>query len=329
MSLLLSLFALVGRLGVLLGVLRSATEFTNVEYPSSGDGGTTLHAYLATPPDYDASKEYPTAIVLHAWNGMSNEPVYFADLLAAEGYVALAPDLFRGVAAESLLIPWNILSVVLAPQDRMDADVDDAIAWLASTTSSSEDEVVSGPGFCFGGSQALELARRRPVRATVSLYGSSVSELNADTSDEDWGLLGSSSPVLAIFGEEDGAPTPEAATAFAEALEARGVEHFNVTVYPGVGHAFVNPEDHALGNQQAVDAWDQTTTFLSEVAAGVYDADTAAAADRKRTRREVAERRPRPYRHGLSWIEDHVTDYLYGKGHGAPRSTGRSRDDSR
>lgn len=311
MSFLLMILAFVGRIGILFGILECVTEYTNIEYTNTD--GETLHAYMATPPGYDSesNQTYPTALVLHAWNGMSREPVYFADLLAEEGYIAMAPDLFRGVAAPALLIPWNILSVITTPQERMDADMDTAISYLDAMGTADMDMLVSGPGFCFGGSQALELARRRSVAATVSLYGSSVSELNSETSDEDWGLLGADgSPVLGIFGEEDGAPTPESALAFQEALEQRGITH-EVTIYPGVGHAFVNPENHEAGQTQAVEAWDQVVEFLTSVSASGKSATHAT-----RRVKQLATR-PRAYRHSLSWIKDHLTDGIYHKGHAA------------
>ena len=87
-----------------------ATKFTNVEY--AGVGGVKLHAYLAKPNNASAgaaAAAAPAAIVFHAWNGMSEEAVYFADRLAEQGYYAIAPDLFRNVASEPMNIVQNIL----------------------------------------------------------------------------------------------------------------------------------------------------------------------------------------------------------------------------
>lgn len=302
--------AVLGQIGILLQILNPATDFTNIEY-EDGDG-TTLYAYMATPPGYDpaSSDVYPTALVFHAWNGMGDEPLYFADLLAKEGYIALAPDLYRGVASPSLLIPWNILSVLTAPQDRMDDDVDAAISYLEGLGTMDPDHLVSGPGFCFGGTQALELARRRHVAATVSLYGTSISELTTATSDADWGLLGhEGSPVMGVYGEDDGSPSPEEAEDFREALSARAITH-NVTVYPDVSHAFVNPEAHEDGDEQAVRAWDSVVAFLNEVAEG--DGIVATPIERLST----LQSRPRAYHPTLSWAVDHATDAMQHKGHG-------------
>ena len=93
MSTLSLIHSILTQILVLLGVLSPVTDLANVAY-EAGDG-TTLHAYLATPETGCASG-CPAAIVFHAWNGLSEEPLYFADQLAEQGYVALAPDLFRG-----------------------------------------------------------------------------------------------------------------------------------------------------------------------------------------------------------------------------------------
>ena len=128
MSTLSLIHSILTQILVLLGVLSPVTDLANVAY-EAGDG-TTLHAYLATPETGCASG-CPAAIVFHAWNGLSEEPLYFADQLAEQGYVALAPDLFRGSAnAPAALLPWNIFTTIATPQERMDADVDAAISYL-------------------------------------------------------------------------------------------------------------------------------------------------------------------------------------------------------
>ena len=61
----------------------------NVTFPS---GGTTAHGYLALPP----SGSGPGVIVIQEWWGLTDHIADVADRLAAEGFVALAPDLYGG-----------------------------------------------------------------------------------------------------------------------------------------------------------------------------------------------------------------------------------------
>jgi carboxymethylenebutenolidase len=256
---------IIGRTMALTGLIFNSSKYTNVQYPSS-DGRTTLGGYLALPPGYSEETTYPTALVWHAWNGMSEEPVYFADLLAEQGYIVLAPDLFRGVSSRSWNIPWNIATVSRTPQSRINADMNAALEYLRENVAINESLLMSGPGFCFGGSQALEFSKRNGVAATISLYGSYIDGLQDATDDEAWGLLGMFSPILGIFGAEDDRPSPEQALGFANAMELRDIEH-NVTIYDGVGHAFVNPEAHREGSRQAVAAWNQVVEFMNGVVA--------------------------------------------------------------
>jgi hypothetical protein len=145
-------------------------KFANVNYKAAD--GTTLHAYLASPtPEAAASAALRSnssapivSIVFHAWNGLGDEAVYFADRLAEEGYYAIAPDLFRGVASAPTNIVRNIYNVVTAPQARMDDDVDAALAFIKEKYATSSKDVISGPGFCFGGAQSLIFSARYEVR---------------------------------------------------------------------------------------------------------------------------------------------------------------------
>lgn len=242
-----------------------ATEFTNVEFTAK-DGITKLHAYLAKPSAMGATDKAPAAIVFHAWNGMSEEPVYFADRLAEQGYVAIAPDLFRNVASAETNLVRNIFNVITAPQARMNEDADAALAYLTALPEVNTSHIVSGPGFCFGGTQSLVFAARHPVAATVTCYGTWISEL-ANASSTAWGELGQT-PVLGIYGALDTRPSPAEAEAFRAALSERNVEH-NVSIYAGVGHAFVTPHAHEDAtdptHSQAVSAWSQVTDFLAAV----------------------------------------------------------------
>jgi carboxymethylenebutenolidase len=295
---------ILGRLMALVCLIFPASKFTNVEY--TNDQGETLLAYLATPPNYSPDATYPAALVLHAWNGMSEEPVYFANLLAEQGYIVLAPDLFRGVASKELNIPWNILTVTNAPQDRMDKDVDAALEYLLSLNV-DEARVFSGPGFCFGGAQALEASKRRAFAATVTLYGSSIDGLQ-DPDSSNWGLIGvDGAKVLGIYGSKDRSPSVAEAKGFETAMVDRGIDHV-VTIYEGVGHAFVNPDAHEAGRQQARPAWDQVVSFMNDVAGG--SGTSRHALELGTIPRSQEESHP-----SMAWKVDHTMDLFRHSGH--------------
>jgi len=305
------LLAALTPLLLFFGYLTPASEYANVSYISNGE---TLYAYVATPAEGCPNEGCPAAVVLHAWNGMGEEPLYFADKLAEQGFVAIAPDMFRGVAAPEDAILWNILTLEAIPQEQIDSDLDAALDYLLSNPHHIVDSarVSAGPGFCFGGSQALLLSSRRQLATTVSLYGSSTVDYQ-DPTTGNWGYLGAAdAPVLGIYGALDYSPSPAEAAGFAAALEARNAT-FNVTVYPDVGHAFVNPEAHESGQPQAVAAWDQVTAFLSDSLASSRRALRGRAPGvATQKRRSPPASWPRFMRH-LTWMIGHMDEE--GSGH--------------
>lgn len=307
----------LAKLLVPLGIIGKATDFTNVFYLNAK--GVTLHAYLKYPPNFDSTQTYPAALVLHSWNGMSEEPLYFADLLSEQGYIVLAPDLFRNVATCETNIPWNIWTVSTTPQERIDEDVDAALNYLTHTIGNvDKSRVFSGPGFCFGGTQAVTLSIRRPMAGTISLYGAGIDMLQDGTKDKKWANLGADkTEVLGIYGGDDNRPSPETALGFESAMTLRGISN-TVTIYEGVSHAFVNPVDHSNGEQQAVDAWDQVLDFMN-TAAGVSRrildvSEAPAQLDYHQLSRS-----------SLSWMWDHAMDFFYDKGHFGHGSEHRSK----
>ena len=224
------------------------SDLTNVTY--TGADGVTLRGYLAVPP---GGGRHPSVVMIHEFYGLNESIVRKADLLAQEGFVVLAPDAYRGKS--TALVPRAIWLTVTTPRERIDADIDAAYAFL--TTQQSVDAQRSGVvGFCFGGTQALRLGTRNPnLAANVIFYGSGLV-----TSPEGLGVLGQSGPVLGIFGERDSSIPLQEVEAFEQAMQQREITN-TVTVYPGVGHAFVSYE--ALDEPgPARQAWEEMLAFL-------------------------------------------------------------------
>jgi carboxymethylenebutenolidase len=99
--------------------------------------------------------------------------------------------------------------------------------------------------------------RESDLAAAVIFYGSGpISE------PDQLGVMGQGGPVLGIYGEQDGSIHLNEVEAFMSAMETRAIEN-TVTVYPGVGHAFVNTESIQQPGP-AQQAWNQMLGFLSE-----------------------------------------------------------------
>ncbi len=247
------LVALVGIVGffILTDSLggETAEQHTNVTF--SAADGTTLRGYLALPPNGGDAAQ-PAVIMVHEWWGLNAEIVEMADKLAAEGYVVLAPDTYRGNLATT--VPGALYLRISAPADRVDSDMRAAFAYLAEQTNVDPSRI-GVMGFCYGGGVALRHAIQNPqIAGTINLYGDTV-----DDPAELGALLTTDASVLGIFGERDQQIPVSEVEAFERALADAGIVH-EVTIYPEMPHAFVNPAGIAAGGAPA-DAWAQILAY--------------------------------------------------------------------
>jgi carboxymethylenebutenolidase len=225
-----------------------ATDVTNVTFTAAD--GTILHGYLAQPADAGV---YPAVLMVHEWWGLNAEIVEMADTLAEEGYVVLAPDTYRGSAAST--VPGALYLRLNVPEERVDSDMQAAFSYLAALENVDAARI-GVMGFCYGGGVALRHAVLNPaIAATINLYGDTIADATG------FGALRESGrPILGIFGEDDNQIPVAEVEAFETALTGADIPH-EVTIYPGVGHAFVNPEAIAEAGA-AQEAWAQILAFL-------------------------------------------------------------------
>ncbi len=221
----------------------------NVTFPSNGG---TAHGYLALP---EAGRG-PGLVVIQEWWGLTGHITDVSDRFAAEGFVALAPDLFGGATTHDSDEAGRLMSEL--PVDGAARDLAGAVDFLLGHEAVTSSRV-GAVGFCMGGGFVLVLAAQQGDRigAAVPFYG----VLKEDYPD----LSGLTAPVLGHFGEQDAFTTPDAARALAERIERESGTAPQFLFYPA-GHAFFNDEDH-LGTydaEQARLAWGRTTAFLHE-----------------------------------------------------------------
>ena len=226
------------------------TDFVNVTF--TGSEGVMLRAYLARPA---GAGPHPALVMVHEFFGLNEDVVKKADVLAQEGYVVLAVDAYRNQT--TALVPRAIWLVATTPQDRIAQDIDAGFAYLARLEG-VDPQRVGAVGFCFGGTQVMKMSARNPdLAASVIYYGS-----GPFTRPDELGVMGARGPVLGIYGEQDNSIPVSEVRAFEQAMEARGVRH-QVTIYPGVGHAFV--KSNTLGVPGlAQQAWNEMLAFLDE-----------------------------------------------------------------
>ena len=209
-------------------------------------GGQSVEASLALP----ATTPAPAVMLIHEWWGLNDQIKAVAADLAAQGYMALAVDLYNGEAAESREGAQALMNAV-----EPEAATDTLVSWLRWL---KEHEKGTGKlaivGWCFGGGWALNASIAEPVDATVVYYG------KVDKSAAQ--LANLRGPVLGHFASRDAWINETMVGAFEAAMRAADR---SVTVYwYDADHAFANPSGARYDEADAKLAWSRTTAFLDE-----------------------------------------------------------------
>ena len=215
--------------------------------------------YLAVPAG--SQGPWPGVVVIHESWGLNGDIRAHADRLAAEGYLALAPDLYRGKSFVRCL--RDVFRQLHAGSGSAFDTIDQARAALAARPDATGRTGVLG--FCMGGGFALLCAPRGEFSAASVNYG----EVPADAER----ALAGACPVVASYGARDpmGAGPPRR---LADALTALNVPH-DVKVYPDAGHSFMSTKPGALAPlarlarldyrpESAEDSWRRILAFFGE-----------------------------------------------------------------
>jgi carboxymethylenebutenolidase len=216
-----------------------------IHFSSDGDA---VSAYLAVPP----SGRGAGILVIQEWWGLVDHIRDVCDRLAREGFVALAPDLYRGETGAEPDAAARLMMDLEIP--RVLRDLDSAVLELLST------HAVEGPkvgvaGFCMGGQLALAAGSQNGrIGAVVDFYGVHP-EVTPDFSD-------CRAPVLAVFAENDESIPAAAVSRLASELQAAGVRA-SVRTIPGARHGFMNDSrPDAYDAKAAADGWDTMLAFF-------------------------------------------------------------------
>jgi carboxymethylenebutenolidase len=188
-----------------------------------------FNAYVATPDGAARA----AVIVIQEIFGVNAVMRDIADGLAAQGYVAVAPDLFWRIEpgvdiTDKTPEEWQ-KAFELYGKFNVDKSVEDIQATIKAVRSLSGNGKVGAVGYCLGGLLAYLTGTRTDADASVSYYGVGIEGKLTELAD----LKG---PLLMHVAEEDKFVSKEAQSQIAEAVKsAPGVTaHF----YPGLDHAF-------------------------------------------------------------------------------------------
>ena len=219
------------------------------------DNASGYLVYPVLNPNNNTQK-LPAVVMIHEWWGLNDNIKDMANMLAKEGYVVLAVDLYGEVATDPGRAMELSSSVRNNPEEAV-ANMQGAVNYLGSLENVNSSRIAS-LGWCFGGGQSLQLAlnsEEHPLTATVIYYGNLVNDTES-LSKIKW-------PVLGIFGDQDQSIPVDSVMQFEQALNEIGITN-EIYIYPGVGHAFANPSGDNYAPKETADAWKKTLVFLEK-----------------------------------------------------------------
>jgi len=223
-----------------------------IEFKSNGHNAS---GYLVKP----LSGSGPGVLVIQEWWGLDDDLKKMADKLAAAGFVALAPDLYRGKVAGHTEMDKAAELMNTMPPDRAGRDMSGAVDYLAGNPAVTSNGI-GVVGFCMGGMLSFIIAANRgdKVKALVPFYGFPQGPM-----EPDWTKL--HAKVRGHMAEHDTFFKPEAARALEVKLRSMGKDVL-LTVHPGSGHAFMGPHNAlgTLNKELAARIWPEVVTFLKD-----------------------------------------------------------------
>lgn len=249
-----------------------AKPVTNVSHLASSDGLSNIvlenktiqyfddaQGYLVYPVSTnDSQRKLPAVVMIHEWWGLNQNIKDMANLLAKNGFVVLAADLYHGKVTDDPQLAMELVQTARNNQNSSTANLQAAVKYLSSAPNVDNKKIVS-LGWCFGGGQSLQLAlnsQEHPLAATILYYGTPLVTDNESISKIKW-------PVLGIFGDKDEAIPIAEINQFKSSLNESGIKN-EIQVYSGVGHAFANPSGDSYAPEETADAWQRTLSFLKK-----------------------------------------------------------------
>src|SRR6476661_7654230 len=215
-----------------------------------GSNGATAHGYLALP----AGGSGPGVVVIQEWWGWTSHIADVANRLAAEGFVALAPDLYGGTTTHDADEAGKLMQQL--PVDQAARDLGGAVDYLLASDSVTSSKV-GAVGFCMGGGFVLQLAAQQgdKIGAAVPFYG-----VGAGVPQQYTGIT---APIQGHYAEQDGFYPVDQARQQEQQIREESQGDVEFFYYPA-GHAFHNDKDKmgTYNAEAAKQAWQRAVEFL-------------------------------------------------------------------
>lgn len=229
--------------------VRADIKTTTITFKS---GTEKIKGFLAMP---EGKGPFPAVVVIQEWWGLSDWIKDNAKRLARQGYVALAPDLYRGKLTTDRRVAYRLMTGM--PRDRALRDLTNAVRVLAANPKVDKKRI-GCVGWCMGGGYALQLALKdERIKACAICYGRLVTDPKM--------LQPLKAEVLGIFGKEDKGIPPKTVKKFEEALKKADKKVAGIHLYKA-GHGFMRPgkSNPAYEADAAKSAWKEIEQFFAQ-----------------------------------------------------------------
>ncbi len=229
-------------------------------------GDRSHQAYLAY--DDEIVEPRPGVIVVHEWWGLNDYPIKRAHMLAEQGYVALAIDMFGGgQTADNPDQAGALMMGVLNDMDQGTASLKAGYELLLDQPGVDASRTAA-VGYCFGGAMVLHMARiGMPLKAVASFHGALGSFHSADP-----GSI--AAKILVCHGAADSMVSMDDLDGFKTEMDTAQAD-CEVLLLEGAKHGFSNPEASVnaekygldLGYSEAADdkSWSAMQTLFGRV----------------------------------------------------------------
>ncbi len=213
--------------------------------------------YLAIP---SGDGPFGAVILVHEWNGLVQRVKETADAFAAEGYVALAADLYSGRTGANPAENMALVRETLANPEAIIANLNAAASYLRGRSDTSGK--IAAIGWCYGGGVALSFALGGEHHdATAIFYGcllgdpEQMSQINHE--------------VYGTFARNDQGIPVESVNAFVATLRDAGIKN-DVHIYDEISHGFWLhvDRDPTTNSGPALDAWQRLKAYLGRTLGG-------------------------------------------------------------
>jgi carboxymethylenebutenolidase len=217
------------------------------EWVTIKNGARQVQAFVVYP---EVKNKAPVVLVIHEIFGLTDWVRDVADQLAANGYIAIAPDLLSGMGPNGGRsdsfggVDAAREAVSKLPPDQVTSDLNATADYALKLPASNGKLMVAG--FCWGGGQSFRFAtNRKDLKADFVFYGPPPAS----------GMENITAPVYGFYGGNDAridATIPDTE----QKMKAAG-KTYEPVIYDGAGHGFMRGGEDPNGREADKKAHDE------------------------------------------------------------------------